>query len=246
MEFDIRRRLSSVHKNLKITDEAIDNIKQMLHEFTDIDFDTLINNFGPGLKKCALINCGEVHDSVKKYELTIEYLLFEILELAGNCCLDNGKKTVSVFHIWNAIVCDEELLELFKKYICIYCVQYTGVIPSKIHKKKIIIDKKIVKQKLLDAHIDIDYYAIIIMYNMVTYAANKYIISEDILKKLSLLGSDIGETQFRDDTYLLLLLQQKLLDIIIGECKKLDQKITCTTLHNISKSMMNGHFDFLF
>ena len=43
----------------------------------------------------------------------IEYLLAEVLELAGNCARDNKRKSIKPRHIMMAVEMDDELKPLF-------------------------------------------------------------------------------------------------------------------------------------
>ncbi|KAJ6518689.1 histone-fold-containing protein, partial [Mycena sanguinolenta] len=55
----------------------------------------------------------------------LEYLMAELLELAGNCATDMGKKRIIPRHILLAVKNDEELDRLFKKVI----IYDGGVLP---------------------------------------------------------------------------------------------------------------------
>merc|ERR1712039_41000 len=56
----------------------------------------------------------------------LEYLTAEIVELAGNACRDNKRKTINPRHLTLAIRNDEELSKLFSNVV----IPNGGVLPS--------------------------------------------------------------------------------------------------------------------
>merc|ERR1712159_260490 len=56
----------------------------------------------------------------------LEYLMAEIVELAGNACSDNKRKTINPRHLMLAVRNDEELSQLFSKAI----IPGAGVLPN--------------------------------------------------------------------------------------------------------------------
>ena len=62
----------------------------------------------------------------------LEYCTAEILELAGNACKDNGRKTITPRHIMLAIKNDEELSQLLSNVT----IRNSGVLPN-IHQSLI-------------------------------------------------------------------------------------------------------------
>merc|ERR1712188_176253 len=55
----------------------------------------------------------------------LEYLMAEVVELAGNACADNKRKTISPRHLMLAVRNDEELSQLFAKTV----IPGSGVLP---------------------------------------------------------------------------------------------------------------------
>merc|ERR1712157_659556 len=56
----------------------------------------------------------------------LEYLTAEVVELAGNACRDNKRKTINPRHLTLAIRNDEELSKLFSNVV----IPNGGVLPS--------------------------------------------------------------------------------------------------------------------
>ena len=62
-------------------------------------------------------------DSVVYMGAVLEYLMAEVLELAGNCARDMKKKTIKPRHVMMAVAMDDELKPLFdgvKVMVCSY------------------------------------------------------------------------------------------------------------------------------
>merc|ERR1712188_260067 len=73
----------------------------------------------------------------------LEYLMAEVVELAGNACADNKRKTISPRHLMLAVRNDEELSQLFAKTV----IPGSGVLP---HVHSVLLPKtKKKKQKRL-------------------------------------------------------------------------------------------------
>ena len=73
----------------------------------------------------------------------LEYLMAEVVELAGNACADNKRKTISPRHLMLAVRNDEELSKLFAQTT----IPGAGVLPH-VH-SVLLPKKKKKKQKLL-------------------------------------------------------------------------------------------------
>ena len=71
----------------------------------------------------------------------LEYLVAELLELAGNACKDNKKKTITPRHCMLAIKNDDEL----SKFLSHVTIAKAGVIPN--INPKLLPDKKKKKKK---------------------------------------------------------------------------------------------------
>lgn len=73
----------------------------------------------------------------------LEYLCAEVVELAGNACRDNKRKTINPRHLMLAVRNDEELSKLFEKAI----IPGGGVLPN-VHAVLLPKNKKKKKKKL--------------------------------------------------------------------------------------------------
>jgi len=73
----------------------------------------------------------------------LEYLCAEVVELAGNACRDNKRKTINPRHLMLAVRNDEELQKLFSKAI----IPGGGVLPN-VHAVLLPKNKKKKKKKL--------------------------------------------------------------------------------------------------
>jgi len=74
----------------------------------------------------------------------LEYLMAEVVELAGNACRDNKRKTINPRHLMLAVRNDEELSQLFSKAI----IPGAGVLPN-VHAVLLPKNKKKKKKKVL-------------------------------------------------------------------------------------------------
>jgi len=73
----------------------------------------------------------------------LEYLCAEVVELAGNACRDNKRKTINPRHLMLAVRNDEELSKLFQDAI----IPGGGVLPN-VHAVLLPKNKKKKKKKL--------------------------------------------------------------------------------------------------
>merc|ERR1712156_377006 len=73
----------------------------------------------------------------------LEYLMAEVVELAGNACRDNKRKTINPRHLMLAVRNDEELSQMFADAI----IPGGGVLPN-VHAVLLPKNKKKKKKKL--------------------------------------------------------------------------------------------------
>jgi len=250
MNLDIKNKLEYLYPTIGITDEACVYIERMFEQYVDMDTDTLINLLPEKLKRYAPINCktGNSNSDI------ITYLLYEVLESVVNNVISICTNTISVYHIWTNIYGDPELAQLFKEYMCKYCVSLLSLGAINYHKKngRYTLTKKNVKNKLDRNNIKCDKYVYVLLNNIATITASKFCNTDLIANKINSVCRHIylvnpNYVAAQDDTIPILQLENMLLDIIINKCRESgDSVVTCTIFHDIICSMKDDHFDYLF
>lgn len=101
----ITKVLNKVHPGTKITSESVGLLINLFHKYDDMTREQIIES-----------TIGQLTIHATKYqtkEKVIEYLLAEVLELAGHTTHDAHRVQITPLHIWIGIINDEELTLLF-------------------------------------------------------------------------------------------------------------------------------------
>lgn len=232
MTFDrdfIVKILGDVHPDNLISKESSECLIELFGKYDNMTREQIVEETTGQLKEHSL-----------KYETKdelVEYILAEILELAGICASDSHKRTITKFHVWLAINNDAELSTLFTH----------PTLPLKYHndyKKRMALPIKTVKDKMASSMIicstDFD-----ILSRFLLSRCFEYSDEQACAHKITSLGFSPNHTKQ------LLQLQEIVLNEIVKRLQNYVQefpgKITFSVLENVIIQLVqeNGNYTFL-
>lgn len=232
----INKVLKEVHPCTSITDESIGCLIGLFHKYDNMTLEQIINDTTGQLKIHAMKN-----DTKEK---VIEYLLAEILELSGGIACDFHKSSITLTHLWIAILNDHELTLLFPHPIVPVIHNYDTDkygCRKKLGKHYAPIKKTISKQ-FASANITLSSDARSIIYNLV-FQCNLYFEEKSCIEKITALGK-----KYNENMYPLEQLRQIISEMLIERLKNIGKKITFTDVSNSVETMINDskpNCDFL-
>lgn len=237
-KFFIKKVLGNVHTNLSIDGETVENLIKLFEQFNNLNGEQLLNCLPGELKKHAKYHVEKDFEN-DQVEVIYEYLMAEILELAGNCARDNYKGKISSYHIWMAILVDEELSTLFPKPKLPIFVGYNPT-TLKSHGNYYRIHKKKVLQTLKDNNIKTSSDVFTIINHIINTSSNKYLNAEDIINKMKSFNQSVDNNK-----PLITQLHEIILNKLVDKLKGYQKKITFNMINEIVNSM-EKELDYLF
>jgi hypothetical protein len=251
----VKELLSKANHDTNISTEAFSLVKTLMVPFIDLTLDDICNfmenhnapNIHQEMKNLIIQikNDNPKYKSNKLIELQkkgiIGHLLSKILVLSRNVAHNNRKINIAPLHILLGIATNNELNNLFPKYIL--------PIINKLKKDNIKPLKRDIKWALTHRAIKADDNALkikvssdvaVVVYNILCEASNAYDSPELCKEKMK---------QFNKESEYVTHIHQELLYKIVGKFedmhKKYNSGITLTILNEIIESMKDNYFDFL-
>lgn len=238
---------------MKITRKLIISILKQMHPYASIDMDvcdkleTLFIEYNKMEAKTLLDKLpGDLRDHAEKkfysdrnVDSIIEYLLFEILELAGNCAKDYKKVRITLRHMWIAILNDEELKEIFPKPN-VPILPHSTLAAVDIHGNYSRALKGNIVNKVREYNLKVTQDVYNIINNILNEASNYYLGDNDIISKIESLGKVFninGEPPIRQ-------LHNAILDILLEKLKN-KNKVTFSTLDEVVGNELQTELDYL-
>lgn len=233
----IKKVLGEVHPDNSITNEAIDWLIKLFHKYDDMTREQVIGDMNGELIKHASKN-----DTKEK---VIEYLLAEILELAGTCARDHRKIKITIVHIWLGILNDVELSLIFT-HPSVHVIPDFG---EKYGERKKLKKYYRPTKKMLNEHLNhimLNNDAKFVLYNTL-FQCNLYCDKNTCIEKIKSLGKtyDVHQHPLEQLRLIVLELLEQKLALLSGPNNK---TITFTDVNNIIENIVTEHglnYEFL-
>ena len=233
----IKKVLGEVHPDNSITNEAIDWLIKLFHKYDNMTREQVIGDMNGQLVVHASKN-----DTKEK---VIEYILAEILELAGNCTRDHRKIKITILHVWVGILNDAELALVFT-HPSVHVIPDFGDKYGEHEKLKKYYrpTKKMLNEQLNTIMLNSD--AKFVLYNTL-FQCNLYHDKNTCIEKIKSLGKTYDKKYYPLEQLRLIvleLLNQKLTLL----CGPNNKTITFTDVNDIIENIVTEHglnYEFL-
>jgi hypothetical protein len=218
--------LSQVHPDTKISQESIEWCTNMFVKYVQMPYDEIIELLPGELQKHAISEGNKKQYIGRKQAGVIEYLLAEVLELAGNVVRDSKKVIISPLHIWKGVMNDEELQQIFD-ILNIPVFPIISIKSLEVHKRNSKMSKVDLKRWLSYNNIGIgdttDQFNILL--NIMCEVGNNYTDIHHLRDKLDKLGRNPTDNGLLD----IVQMQHKILELLFKEIG--ENPITFTTIN---------------
>jgi hypothetical protein len=233
----IKKVLAEVHPDNSITNETIEWLIKLFHKYDNMTREQVIDDMNGELIKHASKN--DTKDKV------VEYLLAEILELAGTCTRDHHRMKITILDIWLGILGDAELTLMFP-HPSVHVIPKFDCDKYGAHKKlkKYRPSKKMLNEQLNTIMLNSD--AKFVLYNTL-FQCNLYYDKNTCIEKIKSLGKTYDEKLNHLEQLRLIvldLLKQKL-TLLSGPANK---TITFTDVNTMIENIVTeygSNYEFL-